>query len=204
MAGTREGMLKAWDTRGRSQETETGEQDTISDLMTNGLKKEEAEKCVQDVKAYTVTTFVAINGNLRTDTIGNEATESATKSMDTFLEKAPKMQVAELYRGVPASISNNLEIGKVYTDKGFMSTSADKDVTFDMMDEDGLLMVIKKPKNAVSVDHISGCGGQKEAIMPRNSRFRITGFSQLGKHRVVEMVQLEKPKVDARGNYVYK
>ena len=95
---------------------------------------------------------------------------------------------AKLYRGVQAERSidahpmSKLEAGDEFTDLGFTSTSTNTAVTRDFIDRDargeseGIQFNITAPAGTTV---IGGMDAEQELILPRGSKFRVTGKTRL-------------------------
>jgi hypothetical protein len=95
---------------------------------------------------------------------------------------------AKLYRGVQADRSidahpmSKLEAGDEFTDLGFTSTSTNTAVTRDFIDRDargeseGIQFNITAPAGTTV---IGGMDAEQELILPRGSKFRVTGKTRL-------------------------
>jgi hypothetical protein len=142
----------------------------------NDLSQDE----LRAVGRYTGSEYRSINGALRADS-GTTSTQTYIENLDRVFRPVPEDTV--VYRNVSKNAFAGFDldetmIGKVYNDKAFMSTS----INGAFGDSREIRMVINLPagSNARYVDPISSVKGEKEVILPRNSKFMVTGVSQEG------------------------
>ncbi len=91
-----------------------------------------------------------------------------------------------VFRGVDNDVMKNVKIGDVYIDKGFMSTSFNLSVSRDFAGEQGSLLKIriKHGTKALYADPISDLD-QKEVILARNSKLKVTAIRKEDNRRVL-------------------
>ena len=155
------------------------------------------------IKGYTTTTYNYVNNGLR----GPRNAQHVVVSQDEpkfveirdGLDKAMNLSPAlsepiQVFRGIPETYGDTLEIGKTYSDKGFSSVSLDKKIA-DGFSPYGttrttLRMTIPKGQK-VFVPNLYGVGkkSEKELILPRSTPFKVTGIeiNEFGKFIDVEV-----------------
>ncbi len=136
---------------------------------------------------YTGGEYNGINGYLRgvRKTITSE-NESNIKTLDSFLESAPKLTETS-YRGLTLDEENfnvfkDLKKGSVFTDNAFMSTTYDKAVAenFSGSANYQVSMVIEG-KNGVLIQNLSDAKKEKEILFGRGSKYKVTAIKSSGK-----------------------
>jgi hypothetical protein len=162
---------------------------------------------VRDIYAYTGTsTCQSMNGTLRgiyeNSEIENLAIKMAQRTSDA-LKTLPNYE-GTVYRGtsIPVDLVKNLQVGSIYSDPGFLSTSADKGVATGFGSAYGgnvsVLLQIEGKHQGKNVDPVSAYKGvEKEVLFDANSHFKVTKISKDpdGKKRpVIHLEQINPPK----------
>ena len=144
------------------------------------------------IRSYTGIGYFNVNNALR-GVLGNINSPVAltggmtvgaiARDMDSALAKSTVRLPFTTYRGVDnrfTQLQNLLKagdgaIGSVLTDKGFVSTTLDRETR-----TDNNIMRIRVPAGAKGayVESITSSSGEQEFILPRNSRFRVTGVTR--------------------------
>ena len=139
----------------------------------------------ESLKAFTGSTYTSINDFLRTgktSTFHQDSINNYIKGLDSAFSK-PAVKLPRntvLYRKVGAGHpiwkdlqSGNLQIGKVYQDKGYQSTSVRKDVWWG---EVTFRIRAKKGAKALHVESLSAHKPEKETLLPRDAKFKVKSF----------------------------
>ena len=145
-----------------------------------------------------------INGYLRTGNadkylLGNGAKEhQLIAQLDSAMKAAPKMPTARtLYRGVEGPMATRLEnaarSGRVFRDKGFMSTTGTPSVAEEFKQyagHRGRVVEVRVPAGtpALEVDKIASNLNCDEFLMPRDSRWHVT-FAPNRVDMILEMIE---------------
>lgn len=153
------------------------------------------------VDAYQASHGYTINEALRDPNITTASVQPWIDGLDGAIKDAPPLiSDTTVYRGVQGSGTDffkNLNVGDVYEDKGFASTSLDADIattfaTIGLGREDGLVLRMNLPKGTkglfpTSVTGLSSLSSREsEFLLPRNSKFKI--LSNQGRVWDVEVV----------------
>lgn len=169
--------------------------------------KEDNPELLNSIKEYTGDNYSFINSGLRGPKGINHKVISQNDpyfmelrdDMDKAIELSPTLtEPIQLFRGVSEEYGNKLEIGETYDDKAYMSTSIDKKIADGFGGLGGfagvrttLLMTAPKGQKAFSPT-LFGIGkkSEKELILPRGTRFKVTGIENTvyGKFISVEIV----------------
>lgn len=133
-----------------------------------------------EVVRYTGPSYGPLNRALRSGSALNKVQMGMQRNLDSAIAKSIAGKDIEVSRGlrVTDSLQGLLQgdakgiIGTVFQDKSFVSTTTLKN---DPLFEGGLRMVIQvgKEKNALYVDQLSENPGERELILPRNSKFLV-------------------------------
>ena len=169
-----------------------------------------------DVEYYTSSGYSDINNYLRTGAEPEMGTKSEVKgyveSLDTEIGKTSAPRDMVLYRGVTGVEKfDNLKKGDTFKDKGFVSTTTNREAVTDFMSnasggrfdnrpvEKGVVLEINVPKggNVLSVQNyfkdVSGRYGPEEGILseaehllPRGLTFRVDSISTINVREFTE------------------
>jgi len=110
--------------------------------------------------------------------------EAKSKKLDSLIAKQPPLKGEEIvYRGMnpPKEVAAQLVKGAVIEDKGFMSTTIDRNTAKNF---GGTVMTIRIPKGAKAlkvqdfVDTVSS-QNEKEMLLPRGTKLQITNVHQV-------------------------
>lgn len=164
-----------------------------SDVTFGGLSRS-AEKVIQ-----TYTYAPAVSSAMRK----GEKTEQGDKLKEIMDNTAsPERKV---YRGVTGDFANkisNLKVGDTFTDKGFMSTSYDKEVANQFAGEHGVTMTINVPSGfgkSMSISSYSMKPDEAEVLLNAGSTLRIK--SNNGKEIECEVIDSNKDGGEGSGNW---
>ena len=94
--------------------------------------------------------------------------------LDSALNKNTLESDVIVFRGVSSKTFNKMEEGQIFLDRGFPSTSLDRGrAEWFQPDEGGLMRInVKRGSPALYADSVTDLG-EKELILPRNSKFKI-------------------------------
>lgn len=143
------------------------------------------EKTVID--QYSATDYKRINAEARGLTRPDadpDRTATARRQaaiLDAAIAKASLAKDVTLYRGVRLSdFGGSVSVGSTLSDKGFFSTSHDRNVATISFAGDAVLKInAKKGTHAVDVTHVAG-GNEREVLFGRNAKMRVTGVKIVG------------------------
>lgn len=139
---------------------------------------------------YSGSGYASINNKLRSSK-GKEVSETI-KNMDKAFKKAPALtEDLVVRRGVGSSggVFDKLQTGDVFQDHGFVSTSAKPGGGFSKSTS----IHIRVPKGAKGIymdSKLSLHSSEREFLLPRGSKFRVTGVKTVGGKRQVQMEYL--------------
>jgi len=132
--------------------------------------------------------YERVNGALRHGSFGGARDNMREISAldNAMITPAPESMV--LYRGLRSTVLRGLRVGKVYTDKGFMSTSWDPDVALRgasaaayELDEEMVLDVHVPKGFPLAFPSAMGIGGwrrEREVILPRGTRYIVRSIDR--------------------------
>lgn len=133
------------------------------------------------VKRYTGGSYYLINKALR-DGTNFKKPEYATiaNSLDAILAKTSAPETFETYRAVGPGVLDKLQIGKTFTDKGFLSTSLKLEAFTPTEGSTHAIMHITVPKGAkgAAISQLSEEQDEHEFLLPRNSKIVISAIKQ--------------------------
>ncbi len=145
---------------------------------TQSLSKSELEA----VQVYSMAAHAHINATLRgqdKSDKGKELVDRFKPALDSALNKHSFDEDVVVYRGVDSPTMAKLKRGAIFVDKAFVSTAMHRRVAegFSGLFEGAVLMEIhvRKGKAAAPVDGSSKYPHEREVLLPRNTRFKITG-----------------------------
>lgn len=125
------------------------------------------------INFYTKNDYQQINSQLREtkDKYKGELIEKI-KNIKDYLDTASLPQDATLYRVIGAEVVKDFQKGQIFTDAGFISTSA---VSFFKNDKEHPLLEINAPKGAkaAAIGQYSHYPKEKEVLLQAGSKFRI-------------------------------
>jgi hypothetical protein len=109
--------------------------------------------------------------------------EQKAKLIDSLIAKQPPLKGEEIvYRGMnpPKDLAKQLVKGAIIEDKGFMSTTVDREIAKNF---GSTTITIRVPKGARMVkvqDYVSGttAENERESILPRGTKLKITNVHQ--------------------------
>ncbi len=147
--------------------------------------------------------YRAINDGLRSDGKPPAKYNATVKAMDAAIDKHTLSEPVTVHRGMDfdrpgaREAIDKMEVGKTYSDKAYMSTTFDKEIThvFNDRETPGASMEIRVPKgnhaaymNAASDNpHVNH---EKELLLPRNTQYRVVSKTPTdnGYHVVLEVL----------------
>ena len=136
----------------------------------------------ESVSMYTGSDYRKINNFYRNGVEMEKKFKTNCGVLDKFLERAPKVKM-ETYRGISLpnteakEFAKNLKIGNIYTDKGYMSTSFDREKIFGSSSKERTSIVFEiYGKNGVAIQNLSDVQPEEEVLFGRNSKFYINDF----------------------------
>jgi hypothetical protein len=145
---------------------------------------DEAHK--QAIKEYTGTMYQSVNQALRKGKPVPAADRKEMKLVDEAFSKAKTTEPLEVYRGIgpmDADKFAGLKVGDTFEDKGFVSTSTDKDTAenFSRGDTPTMMHVqVPKGSKAISVDSMSvfkkggyATRSENEILLNRGGKFKV-------------------------------
>lgn len=138
-----------------------------------GTFSREEKNAIED---YTTDKFQAVNGALRGEGELKGETKKLVDAVDSALEKAPKHEgtVFRSFQADPSLIAQ-LQPGKTFSDKAFMSTSKEPPKFIPK----GSVALQIVGKNGVDIESLSLHGkAEKEVLFPRGSKFEVVKAQQ--------------------------
>lgn len=123
---------------------------------------------------YAGNEYLAINSHLRGEFRTPDANvKRSVRQLDSLISKSTISEPVRVYRGIAARVQD-VRVGEVFGDKGFVSTSMNADVARQFAE--GLLLRINVPAGTNAV-HVPG--DESELLLPRGSRFKVTGVRRV-------------------------
>ena len=197
---------------------EKKEMDSVKQFRNNALQGEEineeydvkklnlSEQELKSIIAYTGNDFDRINKILRNpekkqymDESVLEKCEMNIKNISSALSKSKTTKPIITYRGIGGhameTLIDNMKVGNVWRDDGFVSTSSLYDVAEEFAKHSkspGYILEIHVPKGsrAMSVDSISHYSGEEyEVLLDKGSEFLIKEIDNDNRIIVVELQQ---------------
>lgn len=118
---------------------------------------------------------------------------AAMRHLDAAMSVNPTKKDMIVRRGLKSSVFDGVQLGDVFQDKAFMSTTSGKNSSMGGT----MVMQIYVPKGSKAIP-IHGFGfensGEAEILLPRGSKFRVMGFhdetTPLGKTRRAVKLEL--------------
>ena len=180
---------------------------TFADPETGEMREELREESI-GIKSYQFDDFYSINGFLRTGAGGIDRPLASVVAnidrLDKAMEKAPKLaKDTVFYRQVSEDvfeILDALEVGGLYTDEAFTSTSIDDNIPLDYLQYE-----IFAPAGTTGV-YVQGYLGwqesdyeeEQEFLLDRNTTFRVVAKTNDsdGKLQSIRFVVVEQSKPD--------
>lgn len=131
------------------------------------------------IEDYTGADYSQINGALRggmNAEKGQGQIARQAREIDSAISKAPPLDAdTVLFRGMGKGAGVTFKVGQEFSDKGFVSTSMDRNVGDDFAVGDGAFIRINAPKGTrgAYVDLLSPNDTEQEFLLPRGSRFKV-------------------------------
>lgn len=149
---------------------------------------------VEAMKNYSGAMYQDLNSRLRKGKGASKGDAEDLKQMDKVFERASTKEPINVYRGVSPEMVAKLKPGATFTDGGFSSTTASRDIAEGYSSfggPGGAVMEIKVPKGskAVSLKDTSSFGGSSSSTRSEEEILLNRG----GKFKVVEVIQ-DPPK----------
>lgn len=190
----------------------TGSQEDMVRYLNEGSTAVNGQLSKAEVDAldkYHYGDAVAMNNALRNgESTGGGFTQSDLDNIDSAIQKGSLKENVVLYRGVPKEFAgvdfSNPEsaVGKTFTDKGYSSFSASKDVAVEYSHGTVFRMNTKKGTHAAFVDGAihsksdlreyarEGDAGNFECLLGRGQRYKVTGYSRSGKNIIYDIKRI--------------
>ncbi|PFF76678.1 hypothetical protein CN339_11415 [Bacillus thuringiensis] len=202
-------MRVVWKAKLIKNKSENTPKDTPKDPNTTFNAEAYGEKWIRKLttkekeamKKYTETNsgmfgkknlYTAINTYLRTGEILKGYSENQLKEQVTFMDKAiHRASLSEdikVYRLSEAVEFPNLTVGEINIDKAYRSTSLNRDVSGNSLFQKRPIRVeitIPKGTHAPYLDSITQVQGEKEILLPRGAKLKITGTSTVQETRTI-------------------
>ena len=162
---------------------------------SEGGPKELTETDVQSIEYYTKNGYKQINGQLISGQNNKPETTRAINRLNEALEKIPNYE-GIVYRGDSFdsnnkwfSFLNSIKNKEVFTYKGFMSTSEEKDVTqgFDTIFKGAVIFRINS-KTGKSIKDFSDNYNEFEVLFKPNTSFKIDDWDWVNEDRRKKMI----------------
>lgn len=145
---------------------------------------------IDAMKAYSGSMYRDLNSRLRAGKNASREDAADLKQMDKVFERASTKEPITVFRGVGPEMAAKLKAGASFTDGGFSSGTASRDIAeaySSFGGDGGALMEIRVPKGAkaVSLKETSAFGGsssktrsEEEILLNRGSNFRVVEVVQ--------------------------
>lgn len=148
----------------------------LSDSHTSKLNK----KQIDAAQTYTGNDYSDINGGLRSGKVPRQY-ETTVRNLDSAIDQSRLPDNTVLYRGMNMSpdMAANMKPGAVFSDKAYTSTSINPRIPESFARGEGkTLMRIKARAGSkgLAVNNISNFDGEHEILLPRGSRYKVTGM----------------------------
>ena len=162
---------------------------------SEGGPKELTETDVQSIEYYTKNGYKQINGQLISGQNNKPETTRAINRLNEAIEKIDNFE-GTVYRGDSFdsknkwfSFLNSIKNKEVFTYKGFMSTSEEKDVTqgFDTIFDGAAIFKINS-KTGKSIKDFSDNYNELEVLFKPNTSFRIDDWDWINEDRRKKMI----------------
>jgi HK97 family phage portal protein len=142
--------------------------------------------------------YAAINNGLRRNG-GRPAKADAktVRDLDSLLDKGEVREGVVAWRGIDRGA--NLSPGDVIHDHGYVSTSLYRGTAEKFADKALLRINVPKGSKAGYLDALTEGGGEQELLLPRGSRFRVTGVRREGGAKVIDAELLPHAHPAERG-----
>ena len=143
-------------------------------------KMTEAEQ--KSASSYTGSLYDTVNGGLR-GAKGDESklsqyAQNHIKNLDSLIDKSDIQKPVTVYRGVGYT-PDDLKIGSIYHDYGYMSFSTNPEVSAHFGGPNTLLyrVTLNPGDKAIGLKAVSGIGSENEVLGQRNGTLKVTGIS---------------------------
>lgn len=151
------------------------------------------------LKAYTGSSYRAINGHLRGGKTLGEADQHHIQQLDEMLGSASMPETTTVYRGLGSLAVEQLlgperkvKAGQVLTDAGFPSTSINDGVARQFMNVNpkNIMMSVKVPKGskAMDISKYSDDPNEKETLIARGAKFKVIKYDHKARKLEVELL----------------
>jgi hypothetical protein len=143
------------------------------------------------VDDYSGLGFRYVNGRSRGVVIAGgrrdmAAVDRQIAALDAAVAKGKLAGTTTLYRGTDMKVLGDIEVGSVFRDKGFLSTSRSQGEARSF--DHGAMLKITAPKGtrAADVSHHTG-GFEKEILLGRNTNLKVTSITSEGGRPVINV-----------------
>jgi len=104
----------------------------------------------------------------------------ATQTLDALLDRSRAPDVTYVYRGVKAAEADRMDVGKVFQDDAFVSTSLRPEVAADFAGTGKTVMQVQvgTGQKILPIYQASLIPAEGEMLLPRGSQFRVIGRSK--------------------------
>ena len=169
---------------------------------SNAAASQALARLAPAVQEYTRMGYAPMNQLLRTGDVEGmpidlrEQLKPQIAAIDQYVAQAPKSPADTLYRGVSFRTANKrIEVGKVYEDKGFMSTSLTPEGAQLFKGTSGGILEIQSKHMGVDITSLStgalDRAREAEVLLPRNTKLMILGIEKReGKPTIIKAKEL--------------
>lgn len=154
-------------------------------VAVDALAAGKGDNPLADVVSYTGNLYRVINQHLRRNRpfeaeLDQTYLANVVRTLDDLTNKAEAPDVTYVYRGIKSYEAERLEIGKVFQDDGFMSTTLSPKVTADFTGAGGAVIQIEvgTGQKILPVFPTSLTPFEREMLLPRGSQLRIIGKAE--------------------------
>ncbi|RJR10603.1 hypothetical protein C4588_02935 [Candidatus Parcubacteria bacterium] len=138
------------------------------------------DKDIQNkIVEYSFRGYKTLNKKLRKGEALDDGEQNIVNSINSALAEAPPIKPSKVYRAIQASPEEiGMEVGKIYTEKAFLSTSSDASYMYKLSGSNDLKtrITIKVPKGTpgLQIEKISKKPKEKEILFNRGTKMKIT------------------------------
>lgn len=159
----------------------TNDLDELFTVATRSFIGDDAPKEISYANSYTGNSYFDVNDRLRANKPFEAGSDgpAIVKTMDSLVAASESPDVAYVYRGLSKKATDRMEIGKVFQDDAFMSTSLDPEVVLDFAKVGKTILQIQvgTGQPALPVYAVSNLQAEWEILLPRGTQLRILGRS---------------------------
>ena len=131
--------------------------------------------------AYTGVAFSAINYGLRRNRPLSSDMQEITLELDTLVDGSVAPDVTYSYRGIKQAEADKMEMGKVFQDDAFVSTSLDPEVALDFTSSTSktvLQIQTGTGQKILPIYATSTVPAEWEMLLPRGAQMRVIGSAE--------------------------